>query len=252
MDSIRSSVIRTRALRWAITAGVVAAAAIAGCAELAHRERELVFRVVPGEASWYAGLPDGVREIDIPVTDGQRIHAWWWTAERDHAPAVLYFHGSRWNLTGQLARIRQLHDFGFSVLAIDYRGFGRSDGGVPSEASVYEDARAAWRQFAELVPDARRAHYGHSQRAASPSISPQSRSRDDRRDPNRRAAHRRVVVHDTRRCRESAVVRVASRAMGDRREVRHARQDQRRQDAGAVRARRSRPADPGTLQPGAF
>jgi alpha-beta hydrolase superfamily lysophospholipase len=49
------------------------------------------------------------------------------------------------------------------VLAIDYRGFGRSDGGVPSEASVYEDARAAWRQFAELVPDARRRFiYGHS------------------------------------------------------------------------------------------
>jgi len=163
MDFIRPSAIRTRVLRWAVSAGVVAALAIAGCAELAHKERELIFRVVPGEASWYAGLPDGVREIDIPVTDGQRIHAWWWAAEGDHAPAVLYFHGSRWNLTGQLVRLRQLHDFGFSVLAIDYRGFGRSDGDVPSEASVYEDARAAWRQFAELVPDARqRFIYGHS------------------------------------------------------------------------------------------
>jgi len=163
MDSIRSSLIRVRALRWAVTAGIVAALGIAGCAELAQKERELVFRVVPGEASWYAGLPDGVREIDIPVKDGQRIHAWWWTAQAAHAPAVLYFHGSRWNLTGQLTRIRQLHDFGFSVLAIDYRGFGRSDGGVPSETSVYEDARAAWREFAELVPDARqRFIYGHS------------------------------------------------------------------------------------------
>lgn len=163
MDSTRSNVIRTRALRWAATAGVAAALSIAGCAGLAHKERELVFRVVPGEASWYAGLPDDVREIDIPVTDGQRIHAWWWAAGRERAPAVLYFHGSRWNLTGQLTRIRQLHDFGLSVLAIDYRGFGRSDGDVPSEASVYEDARAAWRQFAELVPDARqRFIYGHS------------------------------------------------------------------------------------------
>ena len=163
MDSIRSSGIRVRALRWAVTAAIAAALGIVGCAELAQKERELVFRVVPGEASWYAGLPDGVREIDIPVQDGQRIHAWWWTAQGDHAPAVLYFHGSRWNLTGQLTRIRQLHDFGFSVLAIDYRGFGRSDGGVPSETSVYEDARAAWREFAELVPDARqRFIYGHS------------------------------------------------------------------------------------------
>jgi len=152
-----------RALRWLALAGVVAAVAIGGCAELAQKERELVFRVVPGDASWYAGLPDGVREIDIPVAEGQHIHAWWWKADRADSPAVLYFHGSRWNLTGQLSRIRQLHDFGFSVLAIDYRGFGRSDGDVPSEQTVYEDARAGWRRFAELVPDARhRFIYGHS------------------------------------------------------------------------------------------
>ena len=34
-----------------------------------------------------------------------------------------------------------LHDFGFSVLAIDYRGFGKSSGELPSEATVYEDAQ---------------------------------------------------------------------------------------------------------------
>ena len=94
-----------RALRWLALVGVVAAVAIGGCAELAQKERELVFRVVPGDASWYAGLPDGVREIDIPVAEGQHIHAWWWKANRADAPAVLYFHGSRWNLTGQLTRI---------------------------------------------------------------------------------------------------------------------------------------------------
>jgi len=49
------------------------------------------------------------------------------------------------------------------VLAIDYRGFGRSGGGVPSEQTVYEDARAAWRRFTELVPDSHeRFIYGHS------------------------------------------------------------------------------------------
>src|SRR4029079_12679119 len=59
--------------------------------------------------------------------------------------------------------VRQRDDFCFSVLAIDYRGFGKSAGGVPSEESVYEDARAAWQRFTELVPDAhRRIIYGHS------------------------------------------------------------------------------------------
>jgi alpha-beta hydrolase superfamily lysophospholipase len=156
--------IRSRPVRWIAITGVAVTLGAGGCAQLAEKERELTFRVVQGDASWYGGLPAGVQELDIPVaTPAEHIHAWWWPAERTHAPAVLYFHGSRWNLTGQLTRIRQLHDFGFSVLAIDYRGFGKSPGGVPSEQSVYEDARVAWRRFAELVPDARqRFIYGHS------------------------------------------------------------------------------------------
>ncbi|HEV8517129.1 MAG TPA: alpha/beta fold hydrolase, partial [Burkholderiales bacterium] len=130
------------------------------------KERELVFRIEPGTASWYNGLPRGVQEFDLPFsTPGgvQRIHSWWWPAAAHNAPAVLYLHGSRWNLTGQLFRISQLHDFGFSVLAIDYRGFGKSEGELPSENSVYADARAAWERLTELQHDpARRFIYGHS------------------------------------------------------------------------------------------
>jgi fermentation-respiration switch protein FrsA (DUF1100 family) len=160
-------VTRGRVVRYVAAALTIAALTAAGCGQLAEKERELTFRVVPGDASWYAGLPDGVRELDIPLEEGhdppQHIHAWWWPAASADSPAVLYFHGSRWNLTGQLSRIRQLHDFGFAVLAIDYRGFGKSDGGMPSEQSVYEDAHAAWRRFEALVPDpGRRVIYGHS------------------------------------------------------------------------------------------
>ena len=156
--------IRTRPLRFLSIVALALVLGAGGCVQLAEKERELTFRVVAGDARWYAGLPDGVQEIDIPLASSSgHINAWWWPAARADAPAVLYFHGSRWNLTGQLSRIGQLHDFGFSVLAIDYRGFGKSAGGVPSEQSVYEDARAAWRRFAELVPDARRRIiYGHS------------------------------------------------------------------------------------------
>ena len=139
---------------------------VAGCAQLAEKERELTFRVVPGTASWFGGLPAGVQESDLVVdADGrpQHIHAWWWPAAAHDAPAVLYLHGSRWNLTGQTSRIDQLHDFGFSVLAIDYRGFGKSDGDLPSEQTVYEDARVAWDRLTELQPDAgKRFIYGHS------------------------------------------------------------------------------------------
>ena len=137
-----------------------------GTAALQHEEERLTFRVVKEVPGWYAGLPDGVHEFDIPVNrgaDAQRIHAWWWPAKNPNAPAVLYLHGTRWSLTGQVFRLEQLRDFGFSVLAIDYRGFGKSDGDVPSERTVYEDAHAAWDWLVARQPDpARRFIYGHS------------------------------------------------------------------------------------------
>lgn len=149
--------------RLLLGAGIALALTAGGCAQLAHKERELLFRIEPGVASWYSGLPQGVQEFDIPVATKEHLHAWWWPAPDAGAPAVLYLHGSRWNLTGQLMRISQLRDFGFSVLAIDYRGFGKSPGELPSEASVYEDAAIAWRTLARLQPDASRRYlYGHS------------------------------------------------------------------------------------------
>lgn len=138
----------------------------AGCSVLQHKERELVFRIEPGQASWFHGLPSGIQELDLrprTFTDNQSLHAWWWPAQRANAPAILYLHGVRWNLTGQLFRIEQLHAMGYSVLAVDYRGFGRSRGDLPSEATVYEDARIAWERFAQLQPDpAKRLIFGHS------------------------------------------------------------------------------------------
>lgn len=154
---------RAKWLRSLLLAAISLLVTVAGCSQLAQKERELVFRIEPGIARWYSGLPSGVQEIAIPVDGDQHMHAWWWPAGSANAPAVLYLHGSRWNLTGQLFRIAQLHDFGFSVLAIDYRGFGKSNGDLPSEETVYQDAQAAWGRLVALQPDpSRRYIYGHS------------------------------------------------------------------------------------------
>ncbi|MCQ4278910.1 alpha/beta hydrolase [Pseudomonas stutzeri] len=158
---------RTRA-RTVASLIILAALAVLplGCSMLEQKERELVFRIEPGTASWYRGLPSGVEELKLSTPalgDGQNIHAWWWPAEAADAPAILYLHGSRWNLTGHLFRLEQIRSLGFSVLAIDYRGFGQSLGELPSEATVYEDARIAWDHLKTLQPDAgKRLIYGHS------------------------------------------------------------------------------------------
>jgi alpha-beta hydrolase superfamily lysophospholipase len=157
--------IRRRRLAFACMAALIIGLP-ASCAVLEHTERKLLFRIEPGTAGWYHGLPGSVQELDLQPKSfkaGQNIHAWWWPAERANAPAILYLHGVRWNLTGQLFRIEQLRAAGYSVLAIDYRGFGQSHGDLPSESTVYEDARVAWERFQQLQPDpSKRLIYGHS------------------------------------------------------------------------------------------
>lgn len=139
------------------------AAGTASCALLDSVERELVFRPVTAEWTGYSPTILDQEEIWIPVgAEGERLHAWWLESP-GAAFTLVYFHGARVNLTGSVYRLRAFRDAGFNVLAIDYRGFGRSAPRLPSEASVYEDAEAAWNWLDRRVPDrGRRILYGHS------------------------------------------------------------------------------------------
>lgn len=165
MPSSWFALLRRRRLSLIVMASLLVLLPV-GCAKLEQTERELVFRIEPGTARWFAGLPAGLEDVQLQSPElaaDESLHAWWWPSSRQDAPTLLYLHGSRWNLTGQLFRIEQLHAMGFSVLAVDYRGFGQSRGALPSERSVYQDAEIAWQHLARLQPDpAKRFIYGHS------------------------------------------------------------------------------------------
>ena len=123
---------------------------LGGCAALDRQQREWIFQ--PTQSAWAAGLAaaEGMQDVwidfDSQVTGASaRLHALWLPQARPDAPTLLYLHGARWDVRGSAPRMRRLHDLGFAVLGVDYRGFGRSEGGeLPSEAMAYEDARAAW------------------------------------------------------------------------------------------------------------
>ena len=137
-----------------------------GCAYLETKQGDWIFNPVQGEWRGYRGTPEGVEELWIPVgKSGEKLHAWWSPQPDKNAPVLLYLHGARWNLTGSVTRIPRWNRMGFSVLAIDYRGFGKSgfaDGSSPTERSANEDAEAAWRFLVERNPTAKRFIFGHS------------------------------------------------------------------------------------------
>jgi alpha-beta hydrolase superfamily lysophospholipase len=138
-----------------------------GCAYLDVKQREWIFR--PQRDVHATPADVGLRYDELWLTvagagpEGERVHGWWIPAADARAPTMLYLHGARWSLSNNLHRIGRLHRMGFAVLAIDYRGFGRSDGDLPSEAQAYADAQAAWNELRRLEPDpTRRFVYGHS------------------------------------------------------------------------------------------
>jgi hypothetical protein len=155
--------------RWlAAATAAVAVASAAGCAYVDTKQRELIFRAERDVHSTPAAYGLAFEEIWLTVAgdaDGarERVHGWWIPGPDATASTLLYLHGARRNISDNLFRIQRLQRMGFAVLAIDYRGFGRSDGELPSEAQAYEDAQAAWRHLRLLEPDARRRFvYGHS------------------------------------------------------------------------------------------
>jgi fermentation-respiration switch protein FrsA (DUF1100 family) len=93
--------------------------------------------------------PEGLAFEDawFETDDGTRLHGWYVPAANPRA-VVLFAHGNAGNLTDRLDIIDALANvLGASVLAFDYRGYGRSEG-HPSEQGILADARAARRWLA--------------------------------------------------------------------------------------------------------
>jgi len=106
-----------------------------------------------------------VEDVELATEDGVRLHGWYVTATEWESPrpVVLFLHGNAGNVSYWADVYADLAGLGADVFAVDYRGFGRSEG-RPDEAGVYRDADAAWAWLTETrgIPPARIVVYGFS------------------------------------------------------------------------------------------
>ncbi len=87
------------------------------------------------------------QDVYLTAEDGVSLHGWL-IPRSDSKFTLLHFHGNAGNISHRLHLYEQWHRMGLSVFAIDYRGYGNSEG-RPSEAGFYSDARAAWAELVE-------------------------------------------------------------------------------------------------------
>lgn len=104
----------------------------------------------------------GFRDLMITSTDGMPIQLWHRQAT-DGFPTIVYYHGNASHLGNRAGILGALANKGFGVLALSYRGYGKSQG-KPSETGLYNDARAAVKFLTdkERLPLSRIMLYGES------------------------------------------------------------------------------------------
>jgi uncharacterized protein len=129
-------------------------------------EGELVFAAARSRLYLLKDLPADAERITIPATDGAELAAILLHANpaNDTGYWILQLHGnadsafSPW----QVRHCEAIRRMGFSVVDIDYRGFGMTPG-TASEAGMYEDADAAYKALLlRGVPPHRIIVLGHS------------------------------------------------------------------------------------------
>ncbi|MEZ6042262.1 MAG: alpha/beta hydrolase [Planctomycetaceae bacterium] len=87
------------------------------------------------------------RDVCIPTPDNESLGAWYLPFDNSQAVnssrLIIFLHGNAGNRSGRLGWYKLFYEFGVSLLAIDYRGYGDSTG-TPSEEGLARDAIAAW------------------------------------------------------------------------------------------------------------
>jgi uncharacterized protein len=117
-------------------------------------EARLAFFPSPGEDVTPATLDLAFDGTFVETSDDQRLRVWSLPHE-DARAIVVYFHGNGGNLTIWAPILAGIHREGFTVHALDYRGYGLSTGS-PSERGLFRDVEAfvawTWQRTPSPVP----------------------------------------------------------------------------------------------------
>ena len=131
MAAQRSHLMEWLILLIAIVLGVPAIAWLA--------QDQLIFFPQPIVSTAHIGTE--IAPLEIASSDGTRLRGWMRTATATPAPVVLYFGGNAEEVSWTLTERRW--PFGWTIVAMNYRGYGKSEGS-PGEKALVADALAVY------------------------------------------------------------------------------------------------------------
>ena len=113
-------------------------------------ETNFIFFPAPyPEGDWQQVTKDeNVEELFLKTSDGERINGFFFSARGEPKATILFFHGNAGNMTHRFQWCQKLCKLQLNILAIDYRGYGKSSG-EPSEVGLYKDGVSAYDYLVE-------------------------------------------------------------------------------------------------------
>lgn len=118
------------------------------CAAIYCFQRKIIF--LPAHATDPPPADLNITEVYFPTTNDFQLHGWWMPVDSAEY-TLLFFHGNAGCVSRLEERMRFFKDLGYSTLAIDYRGYGKSSGVIKKEEDIYDDARAALTYVADSL-----------------------------------------------------------------------------------------------------
>jgi alpha-beta hydrolase superfamily lysophospholipase len=145
----------------ALVLGFVLTLYVAVCTVLYVKQEQLLFFPQPLPSDYQFTFPGAVAQRWITSPDGTRLHGLLFHAS--HAKGlVFYLHGNGGNVAGWGEVASTYTHLGYDVFLLDYRGYGKSQGKITSQAQLLDDVQSAYQQLVHDYPESQVLILGYS------------------------------------------------------------------------------------------
>lgn len=142
--------LRKRMLQWFLVAGGLC---LVLCTALYFLQEKLIFfpQKLPGDYRFFFDPP--FEEVNLPMQDGKKLNGLLFRAGSPSKGLLFYLHGNAGSLAswGRVAAVYT--GLGYDVFLLDYRGYGKSEGSIRSEAQLLGDVQTAYDAMLRRYPE---------------------------------------------------------------------------------------------------
>jgi pimeloyl-ACP methyl ester carboxylesterase len=119
---------------------------VAGCGFLYFKQETLLFYPEKLPANYQFQFPGEYREYPVAAPDGTRLSGLLFKVKAPKG-LVFFLHGNGGSLAGWGGVAATYTRLGYDVFLLDYRGYGKSEGRISSQAQLLSDVEAAYNQL---------------------------------------------------------------------------------------------------------